>query len=179
MPRFRSAARPQGTSYYSRNIGSWHIVSLDSNIERGKGSAQLEWLKQDLKASTSACTLAYWHHPRFSSGVKHGSDTSVRRFWRVLHRRGADVVLNGHEHNYERFARQTPKQVKSKAGIREFVVGTGGREFYPFGTPELNSQVRTTNEYGVLRLKLRTRSYKWKFKTTAGTTRDRGRSRCS
>jgi Calcineurin-like phosphoesterase len=172
---FGASARPEGTSYYSKDIGTWHVVALDSNIARGRKSAQLRWLRRDLAASDQPCTLAYWHHPRFSSGVEHGNDPSVRRFWKVLYRQRADIVLNGHEHNYERFARQTPSRRAARSGLREFVVGTGGAELYRLGRPDPNSQQRVTGRYGVLRLKLRDRSYSWKFVTARGRVMDRGK----
>jgi acid phosphatase type 7 len=171
---FGKAATPKGKSYFSKNIGGWHVVSLNSNLPSDKGSPQRVWLRQDLAASTKRCTLAYWHSPRFSSGVKHGSDPAMAGFWRALYKRGAEIVLNGHEHNYERFARQSPSQERTRTGIREFVVGTGGRDFYGLGTPAPNSQVRIANHNGVLLLKLRPGSYSWRFISTDNRVLDRG-----
>jgi hypothetical protein len=171
---FGAAAGPAGKGYYSYNLGSWHVVVLNGNCNNvggcGKGSAQEQWLKADLAANPAACTLAYWHHPRFSSG-KHGSDAKFDAFWKALYAAGADVVLNGHDHNYERFAPQTPAAARDDAGgIREFVVGTGGAHWEPMGTVKANSQVRSQAAYGVLKLTLGSGSYDWKFVPVAGKT---------
>jgi hypothetical protein len=160
---FGRAARPAGRSYYSFDLGGWHLISLDSNIDHSAGSVQSQWLRADLRRSSQRCVLAFWHHPRFSSGAAHGDDTTVRPFWRILYRHRADLVLNGHEHNYERFAAQTPWGDARRGGVREFVVGTGGASHYGFGEPHPHSQKRISHTYGVLRLVLRPRSYLWKF----------------
>src|SRR6185312_12473324 len=97
-------AGPSGRGYYSYDLGAWHIVSLNSNISMSAGSAQEQWLRADLAASSAACVLAYWHHPRWSSGTTHGSFTGAQGIWQALYDLGADVVVEGHEHNYERFA---------------------------------------------------------------------------
>jgi hypothetical protein len=171
---FGAAARPNGTSYYSFDLGPWHLISLDSNIDHGAGSAQERWLRSDLAATSKKCVLAYWHHPRFSSGTEHGGDGSVDQFWRDLHAAGADVVLGGHEHNYERFAPQDPDGRADPLGPREFVVGTGGKDLYRFGAAEPNSQVRVNNAFGVLRMVLRPSGYDWEFVTATGTVVDSG-----
>ena len=155
-------------------LGGWRLISLDSNIARGNTSAQVRWLKRVLAASDQKCTLAFWHHPRFNSGLEHGNNASVAPFWTALYQARADLVLNGHEHVYERFARQTPAAVHSGDGIREFVVGTGGAETYEFGSPEPNSQVRVSGRYGVLRLVLRPASYSWRFVAANDQVLDRG-----
>jgi len=157
--------------YYSFNVGRWHLISLNSEIAHDSSSAQVQWLRGDLAAHTNTCTLAYWHQPRFSSGTTHGSDSSYQPFWDVLSQANADVVLTGHEHNYERFA---PQQ-----GIREFVVGTGGRSHYGIGTPIANSEVRNSTAYGVVRLTLHASSYDWKFQPVAGQSfTDSGTQAC-
>jgi hypothetical protein len=124
--------------------------------------------------------LAYWHHPRFSSGSVHGNQSRVAPFWRRLHAARADVVLSGHDHMYERFAPQNPAAVRNGArGIREFVVGTGGRSLYGTGTVRPNSQVRRANTYGVLELTLHADSYDWRFVPEAGKSfTDSGTSPC-
>jgi hypothetical protein len=167
-------ARPQGHTYYSFDLGRWHLVALDSGLPREPGSAQARWLRADLAATSARCVLAYWHHPRFSSGARHGNDTSVATFWAELYDRRGDVVLNGHEHNYERFAPQTPGGSASAAGIREFVVGTGGNGQYPFGTAERNSEKRLTDHWGVLELTLAPASYSWRWVEVGGRVLDRG-----
>lgn len=168
---FGKRAGKRGEGYYSYDRGSWHIVALNSNCEFvgcGPRSAQVRWLQRDLARNKSACTLAYWHHARFSSGSEHGSDPATATFWKILHRRNADVILSGHDHDYERFARQTPGGRLARGGIRQFVVGTGGKELRPFGRIRRNSQVRNATAPGVLKLTLRPKSYRWKFVPVAG-----------
>jgi 3',5'-cyclic AMP phosphodiesterase CpdA len=176
---FGKRARSHGHTYFSRNVRGWHIVSLDSNIDRDAYSPQLRWLRRDLASVGRDCILALWHHPRFSSGAEHGGDPSVRPFWRALYRARADVVLNGHEHNYERFAKQRPSGKHARRGIREFVVGTGGAGHYPFGQPTRNSQRRIAGHFGALAMTLRPHGYTWKFVALGGKVRDRGRTSCN
>jgi Calcineurin-like phosphoesterase len=170
--------------YYSYDIGSWHVIALNSNCAAiggcGASSPETQWLVADLAAHPNACTLAYWHHPRFSSGSSHGSDSTFQAFWQALYDANADVVLVGHEHNYERFAPQTPSGAADPArGIREFVVGTGGKSHYGFGTPIANSQVRNADTFGVLKLTLNPGSYEWQFVPEAGKTfTDSGSTGC-
>jgi acid phosphatase type 7 len=171
---FGSLARPEGTSYYSFDLGGWHLVALDSNIARDPGSAQDQWLRADLAATDKQCILAFWHHPRFSSGTHHGGNTSVGPFWNALYAAGADVVLNGHEHNYERFGRQDPNARANAAGIRQFVVGTGGASHYGFGAPDPNSEFREASTFGVLELTLHPSSYEWEFVSSSGEAVDSG-----
>lgn len=171
---FGSAAKSRGHTYYSFDLGTWHLVSLNANIDRDADSKQVRWLKADLKATNKRCVLAYWHQPRFSSGSSHGNDSSVSTFWKVLFRKHADIVLNGHEHNYERFRKQAPQGRFDKRGIREFVVGTGGAGLYPFGAAQPNSRKRISSSFGVLRLTLRHDGYRWKFVSVGGDVLDRG-----
>ncbi len=144
------------------------------------GSTQEQWLAADLAASTKSCTLAYWHHPRFSSGTTHGSDSRSQAIWQDLYNAGAELIVVGHEHNYERFAPQTPAGVADPArGIREFVAGTGGESHYPFGTPIANSEVRNSTTFGVLKLTLSAGAYSWAFVPVAGSTfTDSGSGTC-
>ena len=135
---FGKKATPDGETWYSRDIGDWHVVVLDANCTEiaggcGPGSPQLQWLRQDLRQSDARCTLAMWHQPRFSSG-EHGNDPTVAPFWNVLYDAGADLILNGHDHDYERFAPQDPNGNRDKDhGIVEIVVGTGGGEMRDIG----------------------------------------------
>ena len=183
---FGSAAGSPDQGYYSYNLGDWHIIVLNSNSNCGAiscalGSAQDTWLRADLAANTKLCTLAYWHHPRFNSGAGHGNNTNVAPFWNALFQYNADVVLNGHEHVYERFAPQRPDATPDAAnGIRQFTVGTGGREHYSFkATPEPNSEVRNATADGVLKLTLRTNGYDWEFVPAGGATfTDSGTGTC-
>jgi len=164
---FGAAAGPGTRGYYSYDLGRWHVVSLNSNCSKtggcDAGSPQDRWLRRDLARSKRLCTLAYWHHPRFSSG-QHGSDEDMKRFWDDLYRARAEIVLVGHDHDYERFAPQTPSGVLSPArGIREFVVGTGGKNHYRVGKGIANSRVRNDNTFGILKLRLKPRGYAWRF----------------
>ncbi|MEQ1693741.1 MAG: DNRLRE domain-containing protein [Gemmatimonas sp.] len=176
-------AGDRAKGYYSFNLGAWHLIALNSNCSAiggcGAGSAQEQWLRADLAANTNACTLAYWHHPRFSSG-SHGNNTSVQPLWQALYDLGADLVLGGHDHIYERFAPQTPTGVLDNVrGIREFVVGTGGKEQSGFSTIKANSQLRSNTSYGALQLTLRPTSYDWAFAPIPGNTlSDAGSAAC-
>jgi len=176
---FGASAGDPSKGYYSYNLGAWHIISLNSEVGYAAGSAQEQWLRADLAANKSMCTLAYWHHPRFSSG-NHGNSTRSQAFWQALYDYGADVVLSGHDHTYERFGLQNPSaQADSTRGIREFVVGTGGAGLYPFPTIQPNSQVRNNTTFGVLKLTLHATSYDWQFVPIAGQTfTDSGTSNC-
>jgi hypothetical protein len=146
----------------------------------GPDSPVVGWLKQDQVAHPEACTLAYFHHPLFSSGAENGNDPRMRPSWNVQYAAGAEVILNGHDHDYERFAPQTPEGAADLAqGIREFVVGTGGRSQRPFGVIQPNSEVRNTGTYGVLKLTLHLGSYDWQFVPEAGKTfTDSGTDEC-
>jgi hypothetical protein len=181
---FGAAAGDPTKGYYSYDLGDWHIISLNAMCENVGGcdasSPQITWLKNDLAASTKSCTLAYWHHPVFSSGSTHSSDPKMKPAWDALYAAKAEVVLSGHEHNYERFAPQTPAGVAdSTNGIQEFVVGTGGRSHYGFGTIKANSEVRNSDTYGVLKLTLHSGSYDWQFVPVAGKTfTDSGSTNC-
>jgi acid phosphatase type 7 len=181
---FGAAAGDPGKGYYSYDLGTWHLIVLNSNCDAiggcDAGSPQGQWLRADLAAHPATCTLAYWHHPLFTSGNKHGPDVDVRPFWEALFRHGVDVVLTGHEHNYERFAPQDPNGAADpKRGIREFVVGTGGAELSAFGQPAANSEVRIPNTYGILKLQLGDGGYRWNFlKAPSGQSRDQGSGSC-
>jgi len=181
---FGDAAGQPGAGYYSYDLGAWHIVELNSNCGEIGGcdarSQEGRWLQADLSAHPATCTLAYWHHPLFSSGTVHGNDEEMRPIWRILYAAGADVVLSGHEHNYERFAPQDPSGVPDpQRGIREFVVGTGGESHYPFGAPLPTSEVRNAETFGVLKLTLHPTSYDWVFVPVAGETfTDSGSGAC-
>jgi hypothetical protein len=165
---FGAAAGDPSKGYYSYNLGEWHMVALNSMCEKvggcGATSPMVKWLEQDLVANPKTCTLAYFHHPLFSSGSSHGGNSKMKPSWEVLYAADADVVLNGHVHNYERFAPQTPSGVADPAqGIREFVVGTGGKSLNSFVSPVANSEVRDASTYGVLKLTLHPTSYDWQF----------------
>jgi acid phosphatase type 7 len=181
---FGKAAGDPKKGYYSYDLGGWHVVVLNSQcwqvVRCGPYSPMINWLEQDLATSPLPCTLAYWHNPLFSSGY-HGNYPSMKPAWEALYAADAEVVLNGHDHNYERFAPQSPSGAADDArGIRQFVVGTGGRELRPFRTTiESNSEVRNANTFGVLKLTLHPNSYEWKFVSVAGESfTDSGTSDC-
>jgi len=176
---FGPVAGDSGVGYYSYDLAGWHIISLNSNVSMAAGSAQERWLRADLAAHPTACTIAYWHHPRFSSG-QHGNSTAPQPLWQALYDANADIVISGHDHTYERFAPQTPAGVLDTArGIREFVAGMGGAGFYDFPTIRANSEVRNNTANGVIKLTLRAGAYDWEFVPTAGATfRDSGTGKC-
>jgi len=160
---FGELAGPPGRGYYSYDIGSWHIISLDSYVGTERGSHQLQWLKDDLAANRTDCVLAYWHIPLFSSGP-HGGDPKIKEIWKLLYAAGVEVVVNGHDHDYERFGLQDPDgKADAARGIRQFVVGTGGGGVYKFKRPAKNSEARDNTSYGVLKLTLGPGRYAWEF----------------
>lgn len=181
---FGAAAGDPKTGYYSYELGTWHVVVLNSECKEvggcGAGSPQEKWLRADLAAHPVGCTLAYFHKPRFSSGRTHGDDLEVTPLWQALYDYNAELVLNGHDHDYERFAPQDPNgKADPQRGIREFVVGTGGKSHREFGDPKPNSEVRNNDAYGVLKLTLKLTGYEWKFLPEAGKTfTDSGSGNC-
>lgn len=169
---FGGAAGDPAKGWYSFDLGAWHLVVLNSSCGAvggcGTGSPQIAWLAADLAAHPNVCTLAAWHQPRFSSGA-HGDDPAFDAIWRTLYDAGADVVLNGHDHDYERFDPQDPDAVADGVrGIRAFVVGTGGKNQTAFGTIRANSAVRSSGAFGVLTLTLHPSGYDWNFVPAAG-----------
>ena len=176
---FGENAGPPGRGYYSYDLGAWHIISLNNIIAADRSSEQYRWLETDLKAHPVECTLAYWHVPVFSSGT-HGNDWRMRDIWRLLYAHGADLVLNGHEHNYERFAPQTPDaKADAEHGIRQFIVGTGGGGVYRPKGKQPNSEVWDNSAYGVLKLTLSPGAYTWEFVPIPGMKfRDSGSGTC-
>ena len=182
---FGEAAGDSSKGYYSYELGGWHIVVLNSECAEVGGcdaaSPQGKWLKRDLEQHVKTCTLAYFHKPLFSSGAKHGNDPEMKPIWEVLYHAGADVVINGHDHDYERFARQDPEgHADAHHGIREFVVGSGGKNSHRvMGSAQPNSEVRNADTFGVLKLTLHARSYEWEFVPEAGKTfTDTGSGTC-
>jgi 3',5'-cyclic AMP phosphodiesterase CpdA len=180
---FGAAAGDPRKGYYSYALGAWHIVVLNSNCAAvggcAAGSPQVKWLQADLAAHPARCTLAMAHHPRFSSG-NHGSIKGMHDLWQTLYDAGVDVFLAGHDHSYERFAPQDPQgRADAKRGIREFVVGTGGRGLDTGTTRAANSQVFDAKTHGVLKLTLHPTSYEWQFVPVAGQTfTDAGSGAC-
>jgi hypothetical protein len=180
-PYFGTAAGTQGKGFYSYDLGAWHLIALNSGCASSSsasnspscaaGSEQERWLRDDLAAHSNKCTLAYWHHSRFSSSTTSGADPDVQPFVQAAYDRGVDVILNGHAHVYERFAPQSANGQRDDArGFRQFTVGTGGNSLYSFGSAAANSEVRYNGGFGVLRLTLRPDRYDWRFESEAGKT---------
>ena len=180
---FGEAAGDAARGYYSYDLGDWHIIVLNSVCQKVGGcdieSPQHRWLVDDLKTHRRPCTLAYAHHPVFSSG-KHGGHKALRSIYETLYEYDVDVLVAGHEHNYERFAPQDPYGLYDPVrGIQQFIVGTGGRELRRIGKGRTNSVVRDNTSYGVLKLTLHPGSFEWDFIPVAGATfRDSGKGTC-
>ena len=181
---FGAVAGDPKKGYYSFDLGAWHLISLNSNCAQaggcGVGSPQEAWLRADLAAHPTTCALAYWHHPRFSSG-EHGDHASMAALWQALQEGGAELVLSGHDHDYERFAPQDADGTLDTAhGLRQFVVGTGGKNHYAMtGGLRPHSEVHNDDTFGVLVLTLRPGGYGWRFLPEPGKTfTDHGSARC-
>ena len=174
---FGDLAGPRGLGYYAFNAGPWRIVAINSELPFGPGSAQLAWLRAELQTNRQQCTLAYWHRPLFTSGP-NGNNPDTRILWTTLIEFGAEVVLNGHDHMYERFERQDAQGAPDSVnGMRQFTVGTGGAHLYVPGPPRPNSAVRA-GAYGVLVLNLLNNSYQWDFASVDNSFRDTGSGGC-
>ncbi len=182
---FGGRAGSSTKGYYSYNVGAWHAIVLNSEIMVNSGftdaerTAQQDWLQQDLKSNHQLCTVAYWHHPRFSSGW-HGGDSRLAPFWQILYAGGADVILNGHDHDYERFLPQTPSgTVDSTKGITEIITGTGGGDLRGFRAPAApHSAYRIQGRYGVLKLTLGAGAYRYAFLGVDHSVWDAGGGTC-
>ena len=181
---FGSRAGSSKKGYYSYDIGEWHVIVLNSEIVVNSGftpeevKEQQDWLTEDVKSHKQKCTLAYWHHPRFSSGW-HGSDPRIGAFWVILYEGGVDLILNGHDHEYERFKPQTPTAiVDSTNGMTEIVVGTGGGDLRGFKTTVPNSAMRIQGHFGVLKLTLGATEWRSAFIDTNGGVWDQVGGKC-
>jgi len=172
---FGAAAGDPNKGYYSYDLGAWHILALNSECAKVGGcdaaSPQGQWLRKDLTEHRNGCTLAYFHKPLFSSGGAHGNSPLIKPLWDTLYHAGADIVINGHDHDYERFAPQDPEgRADPDHGIREFVVGSGGKNSHRTfaAAPKPNSEIRNADTFGVLKLILHPKSYDWEFVPEAG-----------
>ena len=176
---FGELAGPRGQGYYAFTKGAWRIIALNSELpvwSPGAAASQLAWLRSELSTTRTKCTLAYWHRPLFSSGP-NGNQPDLRPFWTTLQEFGVDVVLNGHDHMYERFAPQDPDGKATPTGIREFIAGTGGAHSYVPGPSQPNSE-RTASVFGILIMRLYADSYEYDFAAVDGRFRDTGSGAC-
>jgi hypothetical protein len=177
---FGEVAGDRRKGYYSLILGTWHILSLNSNcdvVACDEESKQLQWLESELKSHTNVCTLAFWHRPRFSSGP-HGDSEAMIPFWNILYNYKADVILSGHDHLYERFPRQTWDGKDDPTGPRQFVSGLGGKQSYQIMNPFPQSEKVYNQQFGVLFLTLEPLSYSWRFVTIDGEVIDEGKEDC-
>jgi alkaline phosphatase len=177
---FGPSAGPRDAGYYAFPEGPWRVIALNDNIPFGAGSAQMQWLRDELENTRTLCTLVYWHKPLFSSGPNGTANDGAasKAIWNTLMEFGVDVVLNGHDHEYERFAPQDQDGKPTVNGIREFVVGTGGAHSYTPLVAKPNSEIRLSGIYGILRLSLFASSYHWEFYTGVNAVADRGDGAC-
>jgi 3',5'-cyclic AMP phosphodiesterase CpdA len=178
---FGKSAGPYQRGFYSFDIGKWHVVSLNGNcdvIDCKANSFQAKWLRSDLKRHSNKCTAAYWHQPLFSSGKEHGSDPLVRPLWKILGDRKADLILGGHDHDFEVFARQDESGKRDPKGPVEIVAGTGGKSWYQFAKPQPNSKVRIGNTFGFLSLTLNPKAFDWRYISKDSKVLARGSARC-
>lgn len=173
---FGDAAGTPSESYYRFIAGEWLVLMLDSNIDAGRGSAQYQFAEESLRPRRFRCQMAMWHHPLFTSG-QNGSNPHMRAMYQLLDEYGVDVVVNAHDHLYERFSRQNADGRENPAGIRQFIVGTGGAPLYPFVRTAPNSAVRISR-FGIMRFTLRPDSYDWEFLETSGALGDNGSTAC-
>jgi Calcineurin-like phosphoesterase len=175
---FGAAAGDPSKGYYSFDLGAWHVVSLNSELDTGASGGQVAWLRADLAFTSADCVLAYWHRPRWTSGF-YQDQVAVAPFWDVLYDAGADVVLAGHDHNYQRYPKFDKAGLPDEAGMRSFVVGTGGRHLYSL-VPDARREAGSDATWGILRLTLHATSYDWQFLPVAGSSyTDSGSAVCS
>jgi alkaline phosphatase len=173
---FGTAAAPQGRTYYSLRIGGWLVLMLDSNERATAGSSQYEFVRHELVTNRTTCTLAAWHHPLVTSGP-NGPNPFMRDLAALIHQHGAEIILSGHDHLYERMGKQNADGRADPHGVRQFIVGTGGARSYPVARRDHNSEV-VVSAHGVLRLTLHAATYDWAFVDASGATLDSGADVC-
>jgi acid phosphatase type 7 len=175
---FQYFGEAAGQGFYAFRTGDWQVLMLNSNVQAGvgRGSAQFEFVRAELARHRTPCTMAVWHHPLFSSGP-NGSSLFMQDLWRLLYEQDADVIVAGHDHLYERFAKQDAEGRSDVRGLRQFIVGTGGAQLYDFMRVTPNSQARI-KAHGVLRLTLHPSSYEWAFIDATGGVADSGSDGC-
>lgn len=176
---FGELAGPERRGYYSTQLGHWQIISLNSNLDPQQMQKQLDWLKDELSKNSQQCRLAFWHHPAFSSGG-HGNNDKMRPVWKLLAEAKTDIVLAGHDHDYERFVPLNANgEQDDQHGIRSFVVGTGGAKLTPMFLPKSITEIRDNSTNGVLKLSLHEKSYEWEFLPVPGKNfSDKGKADC-
>ncbi|MFZ6656705.1 metallophosphoesterase family protein [Undibacterium sp. TJN19] len=176
---FGDLAGPERRGYYALQLGKWQIISLNSNLDKVQMQVQLNWLKEELSSNKKNCTLAFWHHPAYSSGG-HGNNDIMQEAWKMLAETKADIVLSGHDHDYERFAPLDANGDRDdKNGMRSFVVGTGGAKLTPMFLPKGATEIRDNSTNGVLKLSLQDKSYEWEFLPVPGQNfTDKGKGIC-
>lgn len=177
---FGARAGVRGRGWYAFDVGRWRLYALNSNCDEvgcAAGSAQERWLRRDLAADPRRCVLAFWHHPRFSSGL-HGDSPEMAPIWATLQRARADLVIQGHDHDYERFDRRSATGAVSPAGVASFVIGTGGKSSYPALRREPGSRRVVMGRFGILELVLGDEAWRWWYRTTDGQAPDTGTARC-
>jgi 3',5'-cyclic AMP phosphodiesterase CpdA len=172
------ARQPGAPGYYAFDLANWRVYALNSNCSEIRCRKEYRWLRKDLAANPRTCSLFMMHHPRFSSGREHGSDPRMSRFFRIAQNRHVDLVLAGHEHDYERFRRMTADGTVDRNGVMSIVSGTGGKSLYPFAQVVDGSAYRRADTFGVLRLALRAQKFRFAFKALDGTTPDKGTRAC-
>jgi hypothetical protein len=171
--------QPGPPGYYRVHVGRWQLYLLNSNCDKVSCGAEAAWLDRQMAAHPARCSLVTMHHPRYSSGGEHGNDAAVVPLWRAALRHRNDLVLSGHDHDYERFKRMDARgRLKPRRGMLEIVSGAGGRSFYPLGRRKRGSAYAQASVFGVLQLDLRPRSFSWAFRGIDGRTLDSGWRRC-
>jgi hypothetical protein len=170
--------QPGPPGYYRFNIGGWKIYVLNSNCTKVSCATEAAWMERGMKAYPMKCTIVTMHHPRYSSGSEHGNNTAVKPLWAVAYKHRNDIVLSGHDHDYESFLRMDGTGRYSSVGMQSFVVGTGGKDLYHLGTRQKGSRYFQRSQHGVLALDLRPGSFGWKFHALDGTVLDEGARSC-
>jgi acid phosphatase type 7 len=176
--RYFRARQPGAPGYYAVDLGDWRVYALNSNCSEIRCGREYRWLREDLAANPRDCSMFTLHHPRWSSGLEHGSDPGMQRFFALAYRHDVDLVLAGHDHDYERFKRMNPLGEPDPHGVLSIVSGAGGRSLYDFGDIEDGSAYRQSDAFGVLRLVLRPHRFRFSFREVDGTVADPGKRSC-
>jgi 3',5'-cyclic AMP phosphodiesterase CpdA len=176
--RYFHDQQPGSPGYYTRTIGAWQIFALNSNCDNISCHREYRWLRRNIAENPSTCSLFMMHHPRFSSGGEHGSSTAMRRFFSIADRHGVELILAGHDHDYERFTKMNADGEPRRNGVIQIVSGAGGKSLYRLGPRVDGSVYAEDSRYGVLKLSLASSSFSWAYKTLGGGTPDSGSRGC-